>query len=38
MAASGTGTAPGGNILDLTEETDPFGNTTTAKRSDLWEE
>ncbi len=38
MAASGTGTAPGGNISNLTEETDPFGNTTNAKRSGLWDE
>lgn len=37
MAASGTGTTPGGNISNITEENDPFG-ATTAKRSSLWDE
>lgn len=37
MAASGTGTTPGGNISNITEENDPFGGEG-AKSGNLWEE
>lgn len=38
IMAGSTGSAQGATIKDLVEENDPFSTTSSAKRSNLWDE